>query len=124
MKPAVGNYRINFRAINDRIPYAGNNDPTKSNVTKNFLGVLKEGGSNNWNDGWYEEHWGGDKYQPQTANHCIYVYTQIGETEGSDITGKDGYIQNIGVAKMILDGQETSWKPTTPIRDGTTKTSV
>ena len=88
MKPAVGNYRINFRAINDRIPYAGNNDPTKSNVTKNFLGVLKEGGSNNWNDGWYEEHWGGDKYQPQTANHCIYVYTQIGETEGSDITGK------------------------------------
>lgn len=88
VKPAAGNYRINFRAINDRIPYAGNNDPTKSNVTKNFLGVLKEGGSNNWNDGWYEEHWGGDKYQPQTANHCIYVYTQIGETEGSDITGK------------------------------------
>lgn len=88
VKPAVGNYRINFRAINDRIPYAGNNDPTKSNVTKNFLGVLKEGGSNNWNDGWYEEHWGGDKYQPQTSNHCIYVYTQIGETEGSDITGK------------------------------------
>ena len=88
VKPAVGNYRINFRAINDRIPYAGNNDPTKSNVTQNFLGVLKEGGSNNWNDGWYEEHWGGDKYQPQIANHCIYVYTQIGETEGSDITGK------------------------------------
>ena len=88
VKPAVGNYRINFRAINDRIPYAGNNDPTKSNVTKNFLGVLKEGDSNNWNDGWYDEHWGGDKYQPQTANHCIYVYTQIGETEGSDITGK------------------------------------
>ena len=87
VKPAVGNYRINFRAINDRIPYAGNNDPTKSNATKNFLGVLKEGGSNNWNDGWYEEHWGGDKYQPQTSNHCIYVYTQIGETENA-ITGK------------------------------------
>ena len=87
VKPAVDNYRINFRAINDRIPYAGNNDPTKSNVTKNFLGVLKEGGSNNWNDGWYEEHWGGDKYQPQTSNHCIYVYTQIGETANA-ITGK------------------------------------
>ena len=87
VKPAVGNYRINFRAINDRIPYAGNNDPTKPNATKNFLGVLKEGGSNNWNDGWYEEHWGGDKYQPQTSNHCIYVYTQIGETENA-ITGK------------------------------------
>lgn len=87
VKPAVGNYRINFRAINDRIPYAGNNDPTQSNATKNFLGVLKEGGSNNWNDGWYEEHWGGDKYQPQTSNHCIYVYTQIGETENA-ITGK------------------------------------
>lgn len=88
VKPAVGNYRINFRAINDRIPYAGNSDPTQSNVTGNFLGVLDEGDSNNWNDGWYEEHWGGDKYQPQTNNHCIYVYTQIGETEGSDITGK------------------------------------
>ena len=88
VKPAVGNYRINFRAINDRIPYAGNSDPTQSNVTGNFLGVLDEGDSNNWNDGWYEEHWGGDKYQPQTKNHCIYVYTQIGETEGSDITGK------------------------------------
>lgn len=87
VKPPVGNYRINFRAINDRIPYAGNNDPTKSNVTKNFLGVLKEGGSNNWNDGWYEEHWGGNKYQPQTSNHCIYVYTQIGETANA-ITGK------------------------------------
>ena len=87
VKPPVGNYRINFRAINDRIPYAGNNDPTKSNVTKNFLGVLEEGGSNNWNDGWYEEHWGGNKYQPQTSNHCIYVYTQIGETANA-ITGK------------------------------------
>lgn len=42
VKPAVGNYRINFRAINDRIPYAGTSDPNKSNVTGNFLGVLAE----------------------------------------------------------------------------------
>ena len=88
VKPAVGNYRINFRAINDRIPYAGANDPTKSSATGNFLGVLDEGGNNNWNDGWFEEKWTGDKYQPQTGNHCIYVYTQIGETVGEDITGK------------------------------------
>lgn len=87
VKPAVGNYRINFRAINDRIPYAGTSDPNKSNVTGNFLGVLTEGGNNNWNDGWFEERWTGDKYQPQTKNHCIYVYTQIGETENA-ITGK------------------------------------
>ena len=87
VKPAVGNYRINFRAINDRIPY-GNGDPTKSNVTGNFLDVLAEGGQNNWNDGWFEESWTGDKNQPQIKNHCIYVYTQIGETVGSDITGK------------------------------------
>lgn len=87
VKPAVGNYRINFRAINDRIPY-GNGDPTKSNVTGNFLDVLTEGGQNNWNDGWFEESWTGDKNQPQIKNHCIYVYTQIGETVGSDITGK------------------------------------
>lgn len=87
VKPAVGNYRINFRAINDRIPYAGTSDPNKSNVTGNFLGVLAEGGNNNWNDGWFEESWTGDKKQPQTKNHCIYVYTQIGETENA-ITGK------------------------------------
>lgn len=87
VKPAVGNYRINFRAINDRIPYAGTSDPNKSNVTENFLGVLTEGGNNNWNDGWFEERWTGDKNQPQTKNHCIYVYTQIGETENA-ITGK------------------------------------
>ncbi len=87
VKPAVGNYRINFRAINDRIPYAGTSDPNKSNVTGNFLGVLAEGGNNNWNDGWFEESWTGDKNQPQTKNHCIYVYTQIGETENA-ITGK------------------------------------
>lgn len=87
VKPAVGNYRINFRAINDRIPYAGPSDPNKSNVTGNFLGVLAEGSNNNWNDGWFEESWTGDKNQPQTKNHCIYVYTQIGETEDA-ITGK------------------------------------
>lgn len=87
VKPAVGNYRINFRAINDRIPYAGTSDPNKSNVTGNFLGVLAEGGNNNWNDGWFEESWTGDKNQAQTKNHCIYVYTQIGETEDA-ITGK------------------------------------
>lgn len=87
VKPAVGNYRINFRAINDRIPYAGTSDPNKSNVTGNFLGVLAEGSNNNWNDGWFEESWTGDKNQPQTKNHCIYVYTQIGETEDA-ITGK------------------------------------
>lgn len=87
VKPAVGNYRINFRAINDRIPYAGTSDPNKSNVTENFLGVLAEGGNNNWNDGWFEESWTGEKNQPQTENHCIYVYTQIGETENA-ITGK------------------------------------
>lgn len=87
VKPAVCNYRINFRAINDRIPYAGTSDPNKSNVTGNFLCVLTEGGNNNWNDGWFEERWTGDKNQPQTKNHCIYVYTQIGETENA-ITGK------------------------------------
>lgn len=87
VKPAVGNYRINFRAINDRIPYAGTSDPNKSNVTGNFLGVLAEGGNNNWNDGWFEESWTGDKNQAQTKKHCIYVYTQIGETENA-ITGK------------------------------------
>jgi len=118
VKPAVGNYRINFRAINDRIPYAGANDPTKSSATGNFLGVLDEGGNNNWNDGWFEEKWTGDKYQPQTGNHCIYVYTQIGETVGEDITGKGWiYTEKWGGKddtgwpgdNMVADNTNTGW---------------
>lgn len=38
VKPAVGNYRINFRAINDRSHYKGDN----SNGTDNYKGTPEE----------------------------------------------------------------------------------
>lgn len=93
VKPAVGNYRINFRAINDRSHYTGGNG------TDNYEGTLEEKmlktyngetGNTNWADGWFEYTWYKDDriYIPQKANHCIYVYTQIGETTGTEANSK------------------------------------
>lgn len=56
VKPAVGNYRINFRAINDRTHYKGGNG------TDNYEGTLEEKKTpngtteenTNWADGWYD----------------------------------------------------------------------
>lgn len=88
VKPAVGNYRINFRAINDRSHYTGGNG------TDNYEGTPDEKkeetfngekGNTNWADGWYD--YSNDKdarvYIPQPDNHYVYVYTQIGETTGT-----------------------------------------
>lgn len=87
IKPAVGNYRINFRAINDRAHYKGGNG------TDNYEGTLeekKEGtyngtkGNTNWADGWFESAWDENRiYTSQPDNHYVYVYTQIGETTGT-----------------------------------------
>lgn len=93
VKPKVGNYRINFRAINDRAHYTGGNG------TDNYEGTLEEKmvktyngetGNTNWADGWFEYTWYKDDriYIPQKANHCIYVYTQIGETTGTEANSK------------------------------------
>ena len=58
VKPAVGNYRINFRAINDRAHYSG------GNTTDNYEGTPEEKmektyngntGNTNWADGWLEK---------------------------------------------------------------------
>lgn len=77
VKPAVGNYYIYFRAINDRTPY---NNTDGSKAENNYNGTLEEGGTNNWNDGWYDSSWGGNHDIPQESNHYLYAYTQIGET--------------------------------------------
>lgn len=87
VKPRVGNYRINFRAINDRTHYKGGNG------TDNYEGTLeekKEGtyngtkGNTNWADGWFESAWDENRiYTSQPDNHYVYVYTQIGETTGT-----------------------------------------
>lgn len=67
VKPPVGNYRILFRAINDR---QGAHNGDGNLVT--FATPLTEGGDDNWDDGW-------------SGNHNIYVYTQIGETLSGNI---------------------------------------
>ena len=85
VSPPIGDYRIYFRAINDRSRYTGGHS------SDSFKGILTEGGTNNWSDGWNEN--ANDTSDPITNNHCIYVYTQIGETEDA-VTGKGWLFTN------------------------------
>ena len=104
VSPPIGDYRIYFRAINDRSKYNGGNS------SDNFKGILTEGGTNNWSDGWTED-------EPETSNHSIYVYTQIGETEDA-VTGK-GWLFTKGPLEnnrngwpgeeMVADKTNTGW---------------
>ena len=106
VRPPIGDYRIYFRAINDRSKYNGDNS------SDNFKKILSEGGKNNWSDGWNED--AKDTSDPITKNHCIYVYTQIGETEDAP-TGK-GWIFTKGTERngwpgeeMVADETNTGW---------------
>ena len=115
VKPAMGNYRINFRAINDRAYYKGGNG------TDNYEGTLKENkeetyngekGNTNWADGWFEYLWHNDDriYIPQQDNHCIYVYTQIGETTGTEANSKVWkFTVNWPGDKMVADYTNVGW---------------
>lgn len=109
VSPPIGDYRIYFRAINDRSKYNGGNS------SDNFKGILTEGGTNNWSDGWNEN--ANDTSDPITNNHRIYVYTQIGETEDA-VTGKgwlftDGpmtdYRNGWPGEEMVADMTNTGW---------------
>ena len=106
VKPAVGNYYIYFRAINDRTPY---NDTGGNRVEKNYNGTLAEGGTNNWNDGWFDSEWSGDHDVPQEANHCLYAYTQIGETTTKPNGPVWKYTDNWPGDKMKADYANTGW---------------
>lgn len=106
VKPAVGNYYIYFRAINDRTPY---NDTGGNRVEKNYNGTLAEGGTNNWNDGWFDSEWNGAHDVPQEANHCLYAYTQIGETTTEPNGPVWKYTANWPGDKMKADYANTGW---------------
>ena len=106
VSPPIGDYRIYFRAINDRSKYNGGNG------SDNFKGILAEEGTNNWSDGWNSD--AKDISDPQPDNHRIYVYTQIGETEDA-VTGK-GWIFTKGTDRngwpgeeMVADETNTGW---------------
>lgn len=108
VRPPIGDYRIYFRAINDRSKYNGGNN------TGNFQGILTEGGekgTNNWSDGWNED--ANDK-SAKPDNHRIYVYTQIGETEDAPTgkcwiftkeTNRNGWPGD----EMVADETNTGW---------------
>ena len=117
VKPAVGNYRINFRAINDRAHYKGG----ESNGTDNYKGTPEEKkeetyngdiGNTNWADGWLDLSDDNDKriYIPQTDNHRVYVYTQIGETTGAVASSKVWkFSADWPGNQMVADNTNVGW---------------
>ena len=108
VKPAVGNYYIYLRVINDRTPYCDDSDKSGNRVEKNYDKTLDEGDTNNWNDGWFDLVWTGEHDKPHEYNHLLYAYTQIGETDGkSDKVWK--FTQNWPGDKMNADYANTGW---------------
>lgn len=115
VRPPTNDYRIYFRAINDRNKYTNGTEDR-------FQGILPEGGSKNWSDGWNANSTDTDESTPK--NHHIYVYTQIGETtqDGSgNIKQKrwiytqaedkpdETYRDEWPGARMVADNTNTGW---------------
>lgn len=109
VKPAMGNYRINFRAINDRAHYI------EGNRTDNYEGTLEEkketnnvtGENTNWADGWYDLK---DKDIPNPDHHYTYVYTQIGETTGTEVNSRVWiFTEKWPGNKMVADYTNVGW---------------
>lgn len=112
VKPAMGKYRINFRAINDRTHYKGGNG------TDNYEGTLEEKkketyngteGNTNWADGWYDLKDKNDRI-PNPDSHYTYVYTQIGETTGTEANSKVWkFTEHWPGDKMVADYTNVGW---------------
>lgn len=115
VSPPIGDYRIYFRAINDRNKYTNGTE-------ERFQGIKPEGGINNWSDGWNENSTDTDNSTPK--NHHIYVYTQIGETtqDGSGKIEQKRWIytdvddapdkkdrSNWPGERMVADNTNTGW---------------
>lgn len=138
VRPPVDNYRIYFRAINDR---SSNNGKFNTNQ---FQGILDEyygtgDNNNNWNDSWRGEGWDNNI---QTSRHNVYIYSQKGETTGTAIpkenvwyfnnrynnpSGMTGDTNNPGwyYKDMDFNAKGYRWdkgdgKETTPIKPGET----
>ena len=104
VRPPVGDYRIYFRAINDRSIYSGKE--------VDFMAIKEEGGDYNWYDGWDNS---GGTNSPIEDNHRIYVYTQIGETkiENGNLPNKGKWIYTDG------DNDKANWPGETMTADKT-----
>lgn len=135
VRPPVDNYRIYFRAINDR---SSNKDKFNTNQ---FQGILDEyygtgDNNNNWNDSWSWDN------RSQKSRHNVYIYSQKGETTGTAIpkenvwyfnnkynnpSGMTGDTNNPGwyYKDMDFNAKGYRWdygdgKETTPIKPGET----
>lgn len=107
VSPPIGDYRICFRAINDRSKYTGNQN------TERFMAIMPEGDDNNWYDGWDND---GGKNTAKEDNHHIYMYTQIGETsEGTSTLTQKRWIYTKG------DASKDEWPGEAMKADNTNK---
>ena len=114
VRPPVDNYRIYFRAINDR---SSNNGKFKTNQ---FQGILDEyygtgDNNNNWNDSWRGEGWDNTI---QTNRHNVYIYSQKGETTGTAIPKENVWYfnnkynephQHSNASRMTGDTNNPGW---------------
>jgi hypothetical protein len=136
VRPPVDNYRIYFRAINDRS--SNNNDKLKTDQFQGILGEYYGTGddNNNWNDSWSWDN------KMQTSRHNVYIYSQKGETTGTAIpkenvwyfngrynnpSGMTGDTNNPGWYYKDMDFNAKGYrldkgdgKETTPIKPGET----
>ena len=107
VSPPIGDYRICFRAINDRSKYTGGKN------TDRFTAIMPEGGDNNWYDGWDND---GGKNTAKEDNHHIYMYSQIGETsEGTSTLTQKRWIYTKG------DASKDEWPGEAMKADNTNK---
>lgn len=111
VRPPVDDYRIYFRAINDR---SSNKDKFNTNQ---FQGILDEyygtgDNNNNWNDSW---SWDNVK---QTSRHNVYIYSQKGETTGTAIPKENVWYfnnrysephQHSNASRMTGDTDNPGW---------------
>lgn len=114
VRPPVDNYRIYFRAINDRSSNSSNNDKFKTNQ---FQGILDEyygtgDNNNNWNDSWSWDN------RMQTSKHNVYIYSQKGETTGTAIPKENVWYfnnrysephQHSNASRMTGDTNNPGW---------------
>ena len=111
VRPPVDNYRIYFRAINDR---SSNNGKFNTNQ---FQGILDEyygtgDNNNNWNDSWSWDN------RMQTSKHNVYIYSQKGETTGTAIPKENVWYfnnrysephQHSNASRMTGDTNNPGW---------------
>lgn len=111
VRPPVDDYRIYFRAINDR---SSNNGKFNTNQ---FQGILDEydgtgDNNNNWNDSWSWDN------VIQTNRHNVYIYSQKGETTGTAIPKENVWYfnnrysephQHSNASRMTGDTNNPGW---------------